>query len=478
MNVLIVEDDQNFASFLVDELNELEPTIHCTVARSKASAFGELEAAEYDLMLCDLSIPAQDGSLDEDALHGIYVYRHARQKYPGLPIYILTGHGEKNIDFVTEAVADAPKEDLWGNRSNVALTQFVRKAKVDDCINKILDYRQVLRLMDEEIELVGMEGILAPAERRLLRIFARRHNGAIVNISPLSGGLSSSKTLRVAVRDSGLAKTASAVAKLGSFEAVNDEISRYWKHIAPLLGPGSFTAYAGEVRAGTGRLAGIFYTLAEEYPRNLFEVLQQSEADAITVLDRIVEMERPWTTSTSSRRVRVEELRRRLIDQSTFSLHSDEIRRSLEIDAIERLQLTVKMCPQHGDLHGMNVLVTDDQRPVLIDYGDVDLWCASYDMVVLELSTLFHPAGCKIRGSWPSPAVAADWSNIDAYSKDCPFPTFIRRCREHALRRAAGPREVMANAYAFAVRQLKYPNTDKALVQAVAASAARALQAA
>jgi CheY-like chemotaxis protein len=475
MQVLLIDDDRTFASTLSDALKELEPSIHCTVAGSRASALTALHEAEYDLILCDLSLPTVDGALDEDALHGIYVYQQARRLYPGTPIFFLSGHSEENIDFVAEALTNAPREDLFGNRVQIALTQLNRKAKLDDCIIKIVDFCRMFQNMDDDIEIHGLEDQLSASERRLLRIFARRHNGAIVDVTPLSGGLSSSKTLRVRVRDPELAKSAIAVAKLGSFEDIDDEGMRYRKHVAPLLGVGSFTPYADEVRAGTGSVAGRFYTLAEDYGDSLFDILSHSESDAVEVLDRVVDLEKPWTSSAVSKRLRVEELRRNLIDDATFRPHMNTIRSIFPLDQVERSQVTVKRCSQHGDLHGLNILVSNDNRPVLIDYGDVGTWCACYDLIVLELSILFHPAGCKIRGVWPSAAEASQWENLDAYCSNCPFPEFIRRCRAHASELAAARREVLANVYSFAVRQLKYPNTDKSLVLAVAECAARGL---
>jgi CheY-like chemotaxis protein len=468
MKILLVEDDPTFASTVIDALNELEPSITCITASSRGSALNALEQTEYDLILCDLSIPTVDGALDEDAIYGSYVYQEARNRYPGTPIWFLTGHGEENIDFVTNAVANAPREDLFGNRKQIALTQLERKVNLDNCILRILEFRRMQQSMDDEIEIQGLEDELSSCERRLLRIFARRHNGALVDVVPLSGGLSDSKTLRVRVKDSALAKRAVAVAKLGSFSAVDDERMRYRRHIAPLLGIGSFTPYADEVRAGTGGVAGLFYTLAEEYGRSLFDVLAQSESDALTVLERTRELERPWTNSAISKRVRVEELRRNLIDDVRFAPLVEPLRATVAVDDIERSLVMVKKCSQHGDMHGLNILVSGENRPVLIDYGDVGIWCASYDMVVLELSLLFHPAGCKIRGDWPSATEARQWSNLEVYCKRCPFPEFIRRCRAYAFELAAARREVLANAYSFAVRQLKYPNTDKDLAFAVA----------
>jgi DNA-binding NarL/FixJ family response regulator len=475
MRVLLIEDDQAFASAFADALAELEPSIDCLHAWSREGAVAALASSEYDIILCDLSIPSADGALDEDVVHGIYVYEQARKVHPGTQILILTGHSEEQIDFVATAIQEAPREDLFGMRKPMALTRLIRKVNLDDCILALVEFARAQQQMDDTIEIQQRDVSLSSAERRLLRIFARRHNGAIIDVLPLSGGLSKSKTLRVQVQDSGLVTRAVAVAKLGTLDAVTDEETRYRKHIAPLLGVGAFTPFSDEIRAGAGSVAGLFYTLAEEYQTSFFELLARSESDALLVLDRLVELERPWTSSWASRQIRVEDLRRSMISDEQFIPRADSIRALIPLDQVERSRVTVRQCSQHGDLHGLNILVSSDNRPVLIDYGDVGIWCACYDMIVLELSLLFHPKAVAVRRDWPSVEQAAQWPDLDVYAAGCPFPEFVRRCRANAIRLAAARRDVLANAYSFAVRQLKFPNTDKDLALAVAHSAAREL---
>ncbi|MBB4638928.1 response regulator [Longimicrobium terrae] len=475
MRVLLIEDDQAFASAFTNALQDLEPSIDCLHAWSREGAVAALGSSEYDTILCDLSIPSTDGALDEDVIHGISVYQQARKLHPGTQILILTGHSEEQIDFVTTAIQEAPREDLFGMRRPMALTRLIRKVNLDDCILSLVEFARAQQQMDDTIEIQERGIALTSAERRLLRIFAQRHNGAIIDVLPLSGGLSQSKTLRVQVQDSGLVTRAVAVAKLGSLESVTDEETRYRKHIAPLLGVGSFTSFSDEIRAGAGSVAGLFYTLAEEYQTSFFDVLARSERDALLVLDRLVELERPWTSSWASKQIRVEDLRRSMISDDQFIPYADSVRALIPLDQVERCRVTVRQCPQHGDLHGLNILVSGENRPVLIDYGDVGIWCACYDMIVLELSLLFHPTSVAVRGDWPSVEQAARWNDLDVYVADCPFPEFVRRCRANAIRLAAARRDVFANAYSFAVRQLKYPNTDKNLALAVARCAAREL---
>ena len=67
--VLLIEDDER----MIDIIEEyLAPAAVVTVARSKASAYAVLND-DYCLVISDLSIPSQDGSLDATVDNGIAV---------------------------------------------------------------------------------------------------------------------------------------------------------------------------------------------------------------------------------------------------------------------------------------------------------------------------------------------------------------------------------------------------------------------
>jgi hypothetical protein len=121
----------------------------------------------------------------------------------------------------------------------------------------------------------------------------------------------------------------------------------------------------------------------------------------------------------------------------------------------------------HGDLHGSNVLVSDEGSVTVIDYGDVGDGPASLDAVTLELSVLFHPQSPLGSSGWPSTEQARQWGNIDEYVLGCPAVRFVSECRRWASRVAAGNREISASGYAYLIRQLKYTDTRKELIFAL-----------
>jgi hypothetical protein len=122
----------------------------------------------------------------------------------------------------------------------------------------------------------------------------------------------------------------------------------------------------------------------------------------------------------------------------------------------------------HGDLHGFNVLVNDQNEPTLIDYGEVRKANGALDPVTLELSILFHPGIRGRFGDWPSVEQAAQWADMDSYLAGCPVSEFVRACRGWATVAAAGTDELLATAYAYALRQTKYGDAGTELALAIA----------
>src|SRR5262249_39002935 len=105
---------------------------------------------------------------------------------------------------------------------------------------------------------------------------------------------------------------------------------------------------------------------------------------------------------------------------------------------------------------------------LLIDFAKVDSAPASLDPLTLELSLLFHPAYKGLCAGWPSLKQAQHWNDLNVFTADCPVDKYVHSCRKCAFEIDAGDKAVYATAYAYAVRQLKYSNTDHKLAVAIA----------
>lgn len=474
MRVLVVEDDQDFLATIVEALSGEVPGIELVTARSRDSAFLQVPAVPFDLVICDLKIPTQDGALDEDIQHGLAVHGRCRETVPGTPVLVLTAFGLLAIDYLASLLTDSPREVFVGNGRPVPMTDFVQKGKFGDFVAKVSAFaEQIAKLEDVEIVTEPANLALSFSTKRTLRIMASRKGGRQVRVIELGGGLSSAQILRVRVSNENGVTTALAVGKLGKLKILQSEQARYERHVLPLLQPGSFAARLDEVRAGAGDAGGLFYSLADDFDRSLFDVLAADPQAGAALVPVVRALERRWLDSAQQRTRKIREVRRSFVSDEELA---DEraVLDQMGCIPFEERDVVLNQCPQHRDLHGLNVLVGNDGRPLLIDYGEVDISAASHDPVSMELSVLFHPKGRATVGAWPTPEQARRWAHVEEYVRECPVADFIRACRIWALDVSAGPREVYVQAYSYSLRQLPYPDTPKPVALAVAAAAMEA----
>jgi DNA-binding NarL/FixJ family response regulator len=472
MKLLLIENDRDFLNVLTSEFSNI-PNVEVCTAASRESAFEELQTSSFDLIVCDLKIPTRDGALDDDIEHGLAVYSKATDLASGTPILILSAFG--TLDIVTRLLQDAQRKDILGTRIDYPMKDFVQKARLPDCISKVTELANEITQLDSiEISSGNARIELSTKEKRALRIFARRLDGRIVEIAELGSGLSDAKTLRLQVIDSRGQICTMAVAKIAGLDKIVHENLRYQSHVAPRLDVGAFTTRVDEVQAGASDVGAIFYTLARTYEKSLFDLLSDEPGRGATVVPRLRSLTARWLEGAPLRPMRARDIRRGLLSDDDI-VSCAFLLDGIDWQGFEEREVSVRHCCQHRDLHGLNVLISEDDSPVLIDYGEVDFASASLDPITLELSLLFHPKGEAIRGAWPSEAQAFEWDNLDRYTRNCPVPEFIRACREWAHNVSAGNREVYSNAYAFSVRQLKYNDTNHTLAVSIISSVIEAM---
>src|SRR5438094_747511 len=91
MRILFVEDNETFVSQIKPLLLELENVREVRQVRSRDAAIGAFEAEVFDLVILDLTIPAEEASLEVAPEHGQTVFHDVRRIAPGMNIFILTG---------------------------------------------------------------------------------------------------------------------------------------------------------------------------------------------------------------------------------------------------------------------------------------------------------------------------------------------------------------------------------------------------
>ena len=458
LHVLIVEDDDDFVDELRETIMALPGRSNVRIAGSRDRAFEMLEDEFLDLVILDLKIPTVDGALDADPEHGHTVFNRIRTVAPGSPIFVLTGSPAEG--FLSDLVLKNQQQiDIWSEGQKTGTILFLKKYDIDKFPEIMTSVaRAIERLSDVELERTGLD--LSQAEDRLIRIFAKKHQGVRCVVSSLGGGLSGARVIRLRVTDSQGVQIHDAVAKLSSHADIRQECDCYDNYVTRLV-PAATPRKLATLDYGAHNLAGIFFSLAVNFDESAFDVARNAPERAATVIGSIEDATARWIEGVPETRTTVREIRRRLLSDESL----DQVRDAFDLDwtqDFENREIQARWACSHGDLHGCNVLVSQE-RVNLIDYGDVGNGPASMDPVTLELSLLFHPGAPEITGSWPSAEQAAAWGDLDVYVDGCPFPQFVRECRAWALRAAAGSREVAASAYAYLVRQLKYDDTDKEL---------------
>jgi CheY-like chemotaxis protein len=457
MRILLVEDDENFLKDFLPHLKiAAGGSSTIVVAKSRKSAIDRIAGEVFDLFLLDLKIPTNDGGLDPSVSHGRSVFHEARRYAPRTPILFLTGSSADEM--VDDVLRHAEQEDVWGDRKPISTIQIYRKSNLDEALRALADLSQRIALTDQ-IEIRPKVDSYSREQRRVLRTFARRRNGASCVVAPLSGGLSASRVVRVTVLDGSGVEQIQAVGKLGTLTAVEDEVERFNRDV-PRLSPGAFPQLVEVVRGGAGLSAGAFYRLAETFDDTLFSSLKKSGADIPTLVGHVSNLTIAWRVSLPEVQKSIGDVRRRLLGDDK----TREIAATYAIDWIADLEerpIQVRWGCVHGDLHGGNVLVGQRMQPILIDFGDIGHGPACLDAITLELSAIFHPSHAAECGEWPTPEQAAGWCSVERYTAGSPISAFVLACRSWATQVAAGDREMLAAAYAYVLRQLKYEGTRK-----------------
>ena len=468
VDVLLVEDELGWAESITRALADSAPNVTITHAQSRDSAFAELETGAFDLLICDLRLPPDDGGLDISEEHGFAVHERAAVLSPGTPCYFLTGYG--TLANLSSALAAGRQEDLFGDGVRHELVRYYPKAQLPECVDAITAFAASYAHLDQ----IVVEGPVAGRDAVALRIFARRLQGTRIVASRIGGGLSSARTFTVRLYgDAPNDFRGAAFVKVAGSGSIQDERTRYQRAMPAFLGAGTYAPHADDVVAGIGKSSAAFYALAEGYEQDLFDVLDRDPDTAAQVVTRLADRLEPWLGTHQPDHVQLGTLRARRIVDAELQPHLDGTLPE-QIALVEQRPLQLRCCNQHGDLHAGNVLVNAEGIPLVIDYGDVGIAPAGLDAVILELGLLFHPKS-PLRGhEWVNPTQIRKWRDLDTYVLGCPAAPFVIACRQWALQ-CATPEQVVALAYSHALRQLKYPDVDSSIAASVVTSCVEAL---
>lgn len=468
IGVLVVEDDDR----IVVELRRwvADAALDCAVevVGDRDSAVDALNSdRHYDLVVCDLRIPPSAGSLDASESFGIEVHEVARARRPGTPCLFFTGHADETD--VYDQIARGPTEDLFGSRSAFPLVQLVRKIDFEKAKSYIETMAQEWRSTSGVTVAVTSGDPFSQLELRPLQIFARRNDGVLVEVEPLRG-LSGARAFRARIVGPGGQRRASVFGKVAPLDDLLDEERNLARYAAAHLGPSVIPTLSDRVVAGAGILGGLFFALADRFGASLFRLIDDIDGPAADALVKVRQATEPWTLGAISRRVAIGDLRRRRVPDSVFERYG-ELLGALPWAELEDRTIELAIGPQHGDLHGDNVLVDNETNVMLIDFAETGEHPLGIDPVILETSLMFHRDRPTKLANWPSVDEAQEWRDIDRFAMTSPCPTFVRACRDWGLQSPNGELGVAVLTYVDAVRQLKYPDTRKDVAAAIAVAA-------
>jgi CheY-like chemotaxis protein len=443
--LLLIEDDRTEARKIEQRCCPDPEAATIDVVADVKSAADFVAEHEYDLIICDLALPADDRNLEPEVQEGLRLFALIRERAPGTPVIVLSGNLSQKI--LQEFLKMGRTADIYGRRTQEPLVQACDKEELPAFIELVQTHIARTNALDT-LELTG-DVELSISDARALRIYGRRQGAAWASVEALSGGLSGSLTLRVSYQEQDGKLAGSVVVKLGALGRVVSEAERYHSIEAKMpVGVGAHVLDV--VQAGAGARGALIYQLADEYTESVFGLLDKRSELAAMAATRLAERMRPWNQESPTVIQTLAQIRRHLITDEEVVEAGGTLPDDRDID------IPVHQTRAHGDLHGLNVLVNEQGGPTLIDYGEVMVANAALDPVTLELSVLYHPAIAGTLGGWPSSEQARAWIDLDAYCDGCPVESFVRACRAWAIEVATGEEEILASAYAYSMRQVKY----------------------
>ena len=458
--ILLVEDEKTAIDAFCELLRGLPGSPVPAIARSRDSAVAQLHESFFDLMILDLKIPTTDTSESLAPEYGFDVFGVAREVAPGMPVYLVTGSSVEA--FVVELLKNKQEVDIWSS-GKISTVSVTKKLELDELERNLLPFvRGPHLLADVELEKNGTN--LEVQEERLLRIFAKRFQGARCIVRELKGGLSGARVFSLQVFNPAGGIIHNSIAKVSSLDEVRNEKQRYEQYIHRLP-PGVTPRMLTCLEFGGKATAAIFYGLADGHDSSFFRFALQQPVQCATAVEAVSNGLSSWRKAAGEERRSVVDIRRLQIEDGIRAAVLERFPIPWS-DDFESRQVQTRWGCIHGDFHGLNVLLTDAGVPAIIDYGDISEGPLCHDPITLEFSLLFHPASLVAHGEWPTIDAARDWFNLDDYVRGCPCEDYVRACRNWAINAAVGRRDLAAVAYSYFLRQLKFEKTNKDLALA------------
>jgi len=454
VRILHIEDDAEWFERILRPRLEDSGTNEVVYARSKSEGEAVLVDQDIDYVILDLAIPLDDPRGSPSVSHGQDLAMLIRRDYPGVPILILTGQSSEEA--AQELEEDDSFEWFWdGERRN--LVKIRKKSQLDRALDLVAQASEALRVLEGfELNFQGeAAGRLTTQQRRIIKLFGKCRDATAAVVESVNGGLSDTEVLRVNLLDQNGNSLLPALAKIGHWSLIDAEVEKYHNY-SNRLPVGSCPAYIDRYSCGCQAIGGVFFQLATEHRRDFFDVLRQSDEAASKLIGEIRGRLDRWHSARTAENRTVSEIRRQLCTDTKFAVVRERYPQ-IDWENFENRDLQVNVSVGHGDLHGSNILVSDTDQPVFIDYADIDMYPCSLDPITLELSPFFYPS---TNVDFAAPKELAQLWFEDDRLQHIRYPESSVALREWSLANAFLNRELYAVVYAYCARQLTYEDTN------------------
>lgn len=454
-HILCIEDEEEVRNILYSELKKISKRVEVTFAASRDDAVLILEQGPFfDYVTLDLTIPAVTGSFDKSPQNGLAVLGMAKELCPGTPVLILTG--TSTLQMVGQFLETSNNVDIWSEGLTRPTVSHLIKADLVDLAKEIGP--RISAVLDlNEVELSFSFDSLPLPHDRLIRILAKKVGAITVDISVIGGGYSDARVYSLVLFDTRGLELMRCVAKCGKRSEIDTDSQNFDTHVVRLL-PEATPRKVNHLRYGASDSSAVFYGLAANYPLSFFSACRDHVITE-NIRSSLTNILSNWHKISVQERKKIRDIRRTLLNDEHFNRIAEEYSIT-DANEFEDRYLQCNISCIHGDLHGENVLVSlEKDGSTLIDYGDVMQGCSILDPLTLECSFLFHEK--SPHKDWPSVEAIKHWSSLEDYLIDCPYSDEVRFCRGWIREIGVNNRELAACLYSYALRQLKYDDTDK-----------------
>ena len=133
---ILIVDDTAVDRRLAGGLLENDPTLDVAYAKDVTDALAQISSRLPDLVVTDLQMPEYDG---------LHLVNEINEKYPEVPVVLITAHGSENIAaqaLASGAASYVPKSDLANSLYETVLyvlslsRSHSRNQKLMSCIQK------------------------------------------------------------------------------------------------------------------------------------------------------------------------------------------------------------------------------------------------------------------------------------------------------------------------------------------------------